>query len=257
MNCEFDLSVAQGYTSSSQKARVLTESWAAANLYCPRCGYSTLSRFPNNKAVADFFCSVCGNEYELKSKNGQIGHKIPDGAYDTFIKRITSNNNPDFLVLSYSFSELCAESLWVVPKHFFTPDIVEKRTPLSESARRTGWVGCNILFDAIPTQGKICIIENKSFVDKATVLSRIQQASRLATNNLDARGWLLDVLNCVNRIQSETFSLNDMYQFYEELQLRHPNNHNIRPKIRQQLQALRDKGFIIFLERGIYKKVLY
>ncbi len=39
------------------------------------------------------------------------------------------------------------------------------------------------------------------------------------------------------------------------LQARHPQNNNIRPKIRQQLQVLRDKGVIEFLGRGLYRKI--
>jgi type II restriction enzyme len=46
-----------------------------------------------------------------------------------------------------------------------------------------------------------------------------------------------------------------MYSFVEELRVKHPNNNNIEAKIRQQLQFLRDKGFIDFSSRGIYKKV--
>jgi len=47
-----------------------------------------------------------------------------------------------------------------------------------------------------------------------------------------------------------------MYQFEAMLTIKHPNNHNIKAKIRQQLQLLRDKGFIDFLDRGIYKKIV-
>ena len=36
--------------------------------------------------------------------------------------------------------------------------------------------------------------------------------------------------------------------------IRHPENNNIEAKIRQQLQFLRDKGFIQFLSPGQYKK---
>lgn len=35
---------------------------------------------------------------------------------------------------------------------------------------------------------------------------------------------------------------------------KHMNNYNIEAKIRQQLQILRDKGFIEFSGRGHYKK---
>lgn len=59
------------------------------NMYCLHCGNPYLSQFENNRPVADFYCPVCGNEYELKSKNGILGNKITDGAYDTMIARIT------------------------------------------------------------------------------------------------------------------------------------------------------------------------
>ena len=36
------------------------------------------------------------------------------------------------------------------------------------------------------------------------------------------------------------------------LQKKYPWNHNIRPKIRQQLQVLRDRGLISFLGNGQY-----
>ena len=63
-------------------------------------------------------------------------------------------------------------------------------------------------------------------------------------------------IKCVNSIKTEMFSLSDMYQFETLLTIKHPNNHNIKAKIRQQLQLLRDKGFIDFLDRGIYKKIV-
>lgn len=224
-------------------------------MYCPHCGYGSLNHFPNNKAVADFYCQICHNEYELKSKAGNIGHKIADGAYHTFIDRITSNNNPDFFVLNYNKQDLYVNNLWIIPKHFFVPDIVEQRKPLSDNAKRKGWIGCNILIDKIPIQAKIGIIHNKIPVPKELVQAQMQQASRLYTNNLSLRGWIIDVLKCIDSIQAETFSLSEMYQFEKLLTIKHPNNHNIKAKIRQQLQLLRDKGFVDFLDRGIYKKI--
>jgi len=38
------------------------------------------------------------------------------------------------------------------------------------------------------------------------------------------------------------------------LQAKHPQNQNVKPKIRQQLQILRDRGFIEFLGNGYYRK---
>jgi type II restriction enzyme len=36
---------------------------------------------------------------------------------------------------------------------------------------------------------------------------------------------------------------------------KHPDNRNIKDKIRQQLQYLRDLGLIEFKERGVYRKL--
>jgi type II restriction enzyme len=64
----------------------------------------------------------------------------------------------------------------------------------------------------------------------------------------------MDILNCVNRIPNSVFTLNEIYKFENELQVKHPQNNNVRPKIRQQLQFLRDKGILEFLGNGKYRK---
>ena len=56
--------------------------------------------------------------------------------------------------MSYSKSGHSVENLVFIPKHFFVPDIIEKRKPLAENAQRAGWVGCNIVIDKIPEQGE-------------------------------------------------------------------------------------------------------
>jgi type II restriction enzyme len=134
MNLKFNLESINGYHSNSQKARVLTESWVEENLFCPRCGNNNILRFPNNKPVADFYCPHCQSQYELKSKNGTIKNKISDGAYDTMIRRITSLENPDFLFMSYSSQLNCVKDLMFIPKHFFVPNIIEARKPLSPTS---------------------------------------------------------------------------------------------------------------------------
>ncbi len=48
-----------GYVSGSQRARVFTESWVAAHLYCPSCGGRRLAKFENNRKLADFWCASC------------------------------------------------------------------------------------------------------------------------------------------------------------------------------------------------------
>ncbi|MCD7854248.1 MAG: restriction endonuclease [Clostridiales bacterium] len=256
MNLDFDNKLAAAYHNGSQKIRVMSECWAAENIFCPCCGNPHIEKLKNNKPVADFQCNFCGSIFELKSKMGNLGKKIMDGAYSTMIERITSVQNPDLFIMTYS-KNLSVTNLLLIPKFFFIPTIIEKRKPLAETARRAGWVGCNILINDIPTQGKISIIRNQQIADIDEVVHTYKHIAQLKTNNIENRGWLFDVLNCVNSIPTTDFSLRDVYTYTDVLQEKHISNHNVEAKIRQQLQILRDKGFIEFLERGHYRKILF
>lgn len=253
MNYYFDLELAKNYKSNSQKVRVMSESWVAHNIFCPICGNPHISNLDNNIPVSDLLCNDCGEIFELKSKCGKIGNKIVDGAYSTMIDRITSSDNPDLFIMQYS-TDLQVINLTLVPKFFFVPSIIEKRKPLAATAKRAGWVGCNIIYSDIPKQGKITIINNQNLSDRKTVMEKYSKIKEIQVDNIENRGWLLDVLSCVNAIESVEFSLQDFYRFADQLQEKHSNNNNIKAKIRQQLQILRDKGFIEFLGRGYYRK---
>lgn len=256
MDLHFNQSLASGYHSGSQISRVLTEDWMANNMFCPVCGAPVLGHYEANKPVADFFCDDCKSDFELKSKESKtavIGHKIADGAYGTMIERITSLRNPHLFVMTYS--NWTVNNLLMIPSYFFVPDIIEKRPPLKETARRAGWVGCNIEIGNIPESGKIFIVKNSQLEDKSKVVDLYQRTLTLRTSIIDSRGWLLDVLRCVERIQNKEFSLDEVYAFTDELKQKHPDNNFVRDKIRQQLQYLRDRGFIKFTSRGHYKKV--
>lgn len=138
---------------------------------------------------------------------------------------------------------------------FFTPDVIEKRKPLADDARRAGWEGCNILLKQIPDFAKIPVIQNKVVLDSNTVRKEYRRVYSLQTNSIESRGWLIDVLRCIERLDS-TFTLKQMYKFVEELRIKHPANNNIEAKIRQQVQFLRDKGLIEFSSRGNYKRIV-
>lgn len=254
MNFNFDKNLAMTCKSKSQKIRIMSETWVSQNIFCPSCGNIHISKLTNNMPVADFQCEYCGETYELKSKNGKIGKKITDGAYSTMIERITSINNPDLFIMEYS-ADLQVVNLSIVPKFFFTPSVIEQRNPLARTARRAGWVGCNILYSQIPDQGKISIINNQKISDVKTVVENYTRAKKLQTNDINNRGWLMDILSCVNSIPSIDFSLQQIYTFIDVLQRKHIENNNVEAKIRQQLQILRDKGFLEFLGNGQYRKI--
>lgn len=257
MNLAFNINKAKNYKSNSQIARVLTEDWVKTNSYCPNCGELKLQEFENNKPVADFYCNQCNNEFELKSKHSNsIGKKIVDGAYSSMIDRITSDNNPNFFFLTYDKSNWSVNNFIIIPKHCFISEIIEERKPLASTARRAGWVGCNIDLTKIPNSGRIYLVKNSEIILKEKVRAKWQRTEFLKSTKFSSKGWILDIMNCVDSIKKDSFSLKDIYQFESYLKLKYPENNFIKDKIRQQLQLLRDKGIIEFRGRGNYKKIM-
>jgi type II restriction enzyme len=255
MNLKIDRKQADRYSNASQIARVLTENWVQENSYCPNCGKEKIEKYPNNQPVADFFCASCAEDFELKSKNGNLGKRIVDGAYSSMIERINCADNPNFFFLTYDKTQWSVSNFLIIPKHFFQSEIIEKRKPLAITARRAGWIGCNIDLQSVPELGRIFLVKNSVVVNRIQVIEIWRKTIFLRNKPIEAKGWTLDILKCLDRINSNDFSLNDVYKFEEELQSRHPDNNFIKDKIRQQLQILRDMNIIEFVSRGKYKKV--
>jgi type II restriction enzyme len=241
------------YSSGTQKARSWTEAWVSAQAYCPHCGNAKMSPFPNNNPLADFLCSSCNEEFELKSQKGKFGAKVADGAYKTKCERLAASNNPNLLLMNYDVKTLSVVNLLIVPKHFFVRDIIQERKPLAATARRAGWIGSNILLDRVPESGKIHIVKAGIVRPKDAVLEEWRKTLFLRDQSLEARGWLLDVMKCVESLGKRKFTLDEVYAFEQHLGGLYPGNQNVKPKIRQQLQFLRDRGFIEFVSRGSYR----
>ena len=254
MNIKLDYNVAKGFKSEAQRMRVITETWVERNLFCPICGNMHLDHYVANKPVADFYCNACGHDFELKSKNqSALGDIINDGAYETMIARLNEMKNPDFLFMTHL--EEYIKNIILIPNYFFTPSIIIKRKPLAKTARRAGWIGCNINIGDIPQNGKIFIVKDGIVADRNKIIDDYARTKVLFTKDLTSRGWMLDVLSCVDRIGSYEFTLHEVYRYEEELKYKHKTNNNIQAKIRQQLQILRDKGLIEFVSRGQYRKL--
>ncbi len=253
MKTKLNITLATNYKSPLQKIRVMSENWVDNEIYCPSCGRD-LNKYRSGKPVADFYCDKCGEDYELKSKQNSVGIKIVNGAYRTMIERLNSDRNPNFFILNYKNADLSVLNFFVVPKHFFVPEIIEKRNPLPPTAHRAGWVGCNILLKHIPSTGKIFYIKDNKVEPKDKVLENWHKTLFLReSKETKAKGWILDIMNCIDSIGQKTFSLDDIYTFESILKEKHPDNHHIKDKIRQQLQILRDKGYLTFSKRGQYK----
>lgn len=241
------------YASGSQSARAWTERWVRDSVFCPNCGNSKVTQLPANSPVADFLCGSCSEQYELKAQKGKFGPRIVDGAFRTMCERLAASDNPNLLLLNYDLKNLAVTNLFVVPKHFFVRELIEERKPLAPTARRAGWIGCNVLLGSIPNSGKIFFVRDSIPQPKQLVLAQWRTTLFLRDEGIEARGWLIEVMRCVDALGRQEFKLDDMYAFERELSRIYPGNKNVRPKIRQQLQVLRDRGYLDFISRGYYR----
>lgn len=157
------------------------------------------------------------------------------------------------MLMSYDRKSLSVKNLCVVPKHFFVREIIEERKPLAATARRAGWIGCNILLSQVPDSGKIFFVRDGKPLPKESVLDKWQQTLFLRNESTEGRGWLIEVMKCVDLLRKQEFNLEDVYAFESRLSQIYPGNNNVKPKIRQQLQVLRDNGYLKFVSRGHYR----
>ena len=251
MNLRCRAECAFGYKAGSQIARVVSEEWCTRELYCAACDSNRLSQSRANTPAVDFVCPECQQSFQLKSLKTWNPRRIPDAGYDAMVRSIRADRTPNLLVLQYS-ADWLVQNLLLIPRAFFSESVLEKRAPLSSQARRAGWVGCNILLGRIPEDGKIAMVSNGLQVAKEQVRGEFSRVRRLSEVPLALRGWTVDVLTAVRRLRKSQFSLRELYGSESELKALHPANQNVRPKIRQQLQVLRDLGLIEFTSPGNY-----
>ena len=241
------------YKSASQRARVGTESWGAENFFCPACESPRLRAAPRGTPAIDYFCPVCESPFQLKSLSKALGRRIVDAAYSEMRRAILEDRTPNLYILHYDLAAWAVRTLILIPRFAFPLSAVERRKPLSGTARRAGWVGCNIVVGNIPVDARIPIVQDGTVQPKAKVREAYQRLRPLERLGAQARGWTLDVLRVVQSLGGAEFSLADVYAHEEEFAKLHPENRHIRDKIRQQLQILRDMGRLQFLGDGRYR----
>jgi type II restriction enzyme len=251
---EIDQTLGLGYTSRTQQVRRVTEDWVARNGYCLRCDCDRLIQTAANTKARDFTCQNCSHGYELKSKLGSFSTRVLDGAYGSMLATIRESRTPTFLLLEYSIAGR-VERLRAIHHSLITESAIQPRKPLAVTARRAGWIGCNIILSDIALQGQIPLLESGRMTPRTSTRSAFASLERLATLSPERRTWAATALLLTERLPPR-FSLQDIYQFEAELQLLFPNNRHVRPKIRQQLQVLRDVGLLIFLGGGRYERAI-
>jgi type II restriction enzyme len=168
-------------------------------------------------------------------------------------RAILEDRTPNLYVMHYDLTQWAVQSLTLVPRFAFTLSAIELRPPLAATARRAGWVGCYIVLDKIPLHARIPIVQEGKAQPRQAVREAYQRLRPLEKLRIEKRGWTLDVLQVVQSLNKKEFSLSDVYPHEDALAKLHPANRHIQPKIRQQLQVLRDMGLVEFLGSGSYR----
>lgn len=255
MKLDCDVSVAAGYTSQPQISRVLSEKWFQDNGYCLSCDSDQLSQTPANTKASDFVCQNCNESYELKTFRSRPVRTLVDGAYSALMSRIQSESVPTLMLLERN-EKWQIQGLTAIHHMFLTPEVIEKRKPLSPTARRAGWVGCNIRLDLIVPDAQIQVVHQRKLVSQELVREKFQRFSRLKSIPTNSRGWATMMLRIVRNLKKSEFSLNEIYAMEQLFSASYPENNNIKAKMRQQLQVLRDLGYLEFCGGGTYKLLI-
>jgi type II restriction enzyme len=250
-----DITAAVGYTSQAQISRVLSEAWFRDNGYCLNCKRERLLQTPANTKASDFVCEGCDERYELKAFRAMPRRTLVDGAYSALVSRIQGGTVPTLMLLERD-PHWRIRSLTAIHRLFLTTSVVEKRRPLSPNARRAGWIGCNIRLDLIGPDAQVKVVDRGVAVDRRDVRTSFRRFERLGEVSPDLRGWTTLTLAVIRSLNCAGFSLDDLYSREETFATVYPKNNNLRAKVRQQLQVLRDLGYLRFLGRGQYRLLL-
>jgi type II restriction enzyme len=253
LELQMDFSLAARFSSASQQARVMTEAWAQENLYCVNCESEHLCAAPPNTQVVDFTCRGCAELFQLKSQSAPLGRRVADSGYDAMCRAIRSNQIPNLILLHYDRAKWRVEDVMLIPSFGFSLAAVEKRKPLGPTARRAGWVGCNILLSNIPGDLRLPLVVSSQVAESFLARKQYRTMSALRSLSASSRGWLVDVLNVARSLNKQEFRLSELYAQDQRLGALHPQNLHVRPKIRQQLQRLRDMGLLSFAGDGVYR----
>lgn len=253
MNLQLPTKGLELYKSNSQRARIGTEAWGALNFFCPVCKSPRLDVASRNAAAVDYRCPKCDSPFQLKSQSKPFGTRIVDAAYSEMKRAILSDRTPNLYVLHYDLTQWAVRTVILIPHFAFALSAIECRPPLAATARRAGWIGCNILLSKIPVDARIPIVESGKSLPASEVRRAYKRLRPLEKLKGETRGWTLDVLNVVRVLNKKEFSLPDVYAHAGELAKLHPQNAHVRDKIRQQLQVLRDLGLLEFLGHGSYR----
>ncbi len=133
------------------------EDYVKNKIKCIRCNNNNFEKYKTNEKSKDLICVSCNQKYQIKAKSAT--HKQVDnikckkqfktigGDYSTTLNNI--NEKIDYLIILYEKQSYTILNILYITNENINSNCIIPRKPLSSTAKRAGWQGCNILFDNI------------------------------------------------------------------------------------------------------------
>tara|TARA_R100000008_G_scaffold69548_1_gene46955 strand:+ start:715 stop:1209 length:495 start_codon:yes stop_codon:yes gene_type:complete len=127
------------------------ELWVEEHVSCIKCD-SLLVKCDANQKSIDHVCSSCGEQYQVKCSNKPFVNRADrirflGAEYNTTLASMNGGNPLwNLLLVEYDKNEKCIENLLLIRKEDISAANIIARKPLSPTARRAGWQGCNFEF---------------------------------------------------------------------------------------------------------------
>jgi hypothetical protein len=138
-----DFTEAARYASASQVARVAIETWVARNVACWRCS-TPLLPLPANTRLKDVVCQNGAHDVQVKAVRGVAGESITGAAFAPMAAQLEIGSLPDYLIVSYDRPRSIVVLAEFIEGAAIDLARLTARKPLSEGARRAGWVGATV-----------------------------------------------------------------------------------------------------------------
>jgi type II restriction enzyme len=119
---------------------------------CPICNDKALVKYKTNQKAKDVKCEKCSSQFQIKAtkhiKNQGTSLKLLGAEYKTTCLSI-KENNVHYIVLLYSVTDdkYTINDIYFIDHADITESCIIARKPLSLSAKRAGWQGCNLVFN--------------------------------------------------------------------------------------------------------------
>jgi type II restriction enzyme len=124
---------------------------------CIRCNNNNFEKYKPNEKSKDLICISRNQKYQIKSKSAthkQVNNikckkqfKTIGGEYSTTLNNI--NEKIDYLIILYEKQSYKILNILYITNENINSTCIIPRKPLSSTAKRAGWQGCNILFDNV------------------------------------------------------------------------------------------------------------